>query len=76
MAVWQSGFMRSPAERKTSVRFGVRPPRKKGGKMPVRKIGNKWQYGTTGKKYTSRAKAVAQGRAIKISQLKRGKKVK
>ena len=34
--------------------------------MPVRKVGNKWQYGTTGKKYTSRAKAVAQGRAIKI----------
>ena len=48
--------------------------------MPVKKITKngitKWQYGTTGKKYTSRAKAVAQGRAIKISQLKRGKKVK
>ena len=44
--------------------------------MPIRKIGNKWQYGTTGKKYASRAKAVAQGRAIKISQLKRGKKIK
>ena len=44
--------------------------------MPVRKVGNKWQYGTTGKKYTSRAKAVAKGRAIIISQKKAGKKVK
>ena len=47
--------------------------------MPVRKIGNKWQYGTTGKKYTSKKKAIAQGvaiRASQASQLKRGKKVK
>lgn len=44
--------------------------------MPVRKIGNKWQYGTTGKKYTSKKKAEKQGLAIRLSQLKRGKKVK
>lgn len=44
--------------------------------MPVRKVGNKWQYGTTGKKYTSKAKAQKQGLAIRLSQLKRGKKVK
>lgn len=45
--------------------------------MPVRKVGpNKWRYGQTGKIYNSRAKAVKQGQAIKISQLKRGKKVK
>lgn len=42
--------------------------------MPVRKVkGGGFKYGTVGKVYKSRAKAVAQGRAIKISQLKRGK---
>ena len=49
---------------------------KKGDKMPVRKVGNKYQYGTTGKKYTSRKKAEKQGLAIRLSQLKRGKKIK
>lgn len=44
--------------------------------MPVRKVGNKWQYGATGKKYTSKKKAQKQGLAIRLSQLKRGKKVK
>ena len=45
--------------------------------MPVRKVGqNKWQYGTTGKVYKSKAKAEKQGLAIRLSQLKRGKKVK
>ena len=44
--------------------------------MPVRKIGNKYQYGTTGKKYSSKAKAVKQGIAIRLSQKKAGKKVK
>lgn len=43
--------------------------------MPVRKVGqNKWRWGQTGKIYSSRAKALAQGRAIKINQLKKGKK--
>lgn len=48
--------------------------------MPVKKITengiNKYQYGTTGKKYTSRKKAERQGLAIRLSQLRRGKKVK
>lgn len=48
--------------------------------MPVRKIKvngqTKYQYGTTGKKYTSKAKAEKQGLAIRLSQLRRGKKVK
>lgn len=43
--------------------------------MPVRKVGqNKWKYGSTGKVYSSRAKAVAQGRAIKASQARAKKK--
>lgn len=44
--------------------------------MPVRKVGNKWQYGTTGKKYTSKKKAERQGVAIRLSQMRRGKRVK
>lgn len=45
--------------------------------MPVRKVGrNKYQYGTTGKAYSSKKKAQKQGLAIRLSQLKRGKKVK
>lgn len=45
--------------------------------MPVRKVGkNKYQYGTTGKVYSSKKKAQKQGLAIRLSQLKRGKKVK
>lgn len=48
--------------------------------MPVRKIKvggkTKYQYGTTGKKYSSRAKAEKQGLAIRLSQLRRGQKVK
>lgn len=42
--------------------------------MPVRKVAGGYKYGSVGKVYKSRAKAVAQGRAIKISQLKRAKK--
>lgn len=43
--------------------------------MPVRKIGaNKWRYGATGKIYNSKAKAEAQGRAIRASQARRGKR--
>lgn len=45
--------------------------------MPVRKVGaNKWRYGQTGKVYKSKAKAEKQGLAIRLSQLRRGKKVK
>lgn len=48
--------------------------------MPVRKVIKNgqvgYQYGTTGKVYRVRAKAEAQGRAIKASQARQGKKVK
>lgn len=45
--------------------------------MPVKKVGtNKWRYGQTGKVYSSKKKAQKQGLAIRLSQLKRGKKVK
>lgn len=48
--------------------------------MPVRKIKvngqTKYQYGTTGKKYTSKAAAERQGRAIRLSQIRSGKRVK
>lgn len=43
--------------------------------MPVRQIAKgKWRYGQTGKVYNSKAKAAAQGRAIRASQAKQGKK--
>lgn len=44
--------------------------------MPVQKIGNKYRYGTTGKLYSSKAKAVKQGLAIRLSQIKAGKRPK
>lgn len=48
--------------------------------MPVRKIKvggkTKYQYGTTGKKYSSKKAAERQGLAIRLSQMKRGKAVK
>ena len=48
--------------------------------MPVRKIKvggkTKYQYGTTGKKYSSRKKAEKQGLAIRLSQMRKGKSVK
>lgn len=48
--------------------------------MPVRKIKvggkTKYQYGTTGKKYSSKKAAEKQGLAIRLSQLRRGKPVK
>lgn len=50
--------------------------RKGGYNMPVHRVKGGYKYGTVGKVYKSRAKAVAQGRAIKISQLKKGKKAK
>lgn len=74
MAEW---FRRISAKDITPVRFRTWHPRKKGEKMPVRKVGrNKYQYGTTGKVYSSKKKAQKQGLAIRLSQLKRGKKVK
>lgn len=48
--------------------------------MPVRKVKvggkTKYQYGTTGKKYSSRKKAERQGLAIRLSQMRKGKPVK
>ena len=44
--------------------------------MPIQKIGNKYRYGNTGKLYSSKAKAVAQGKAIRLSQIKAGKRPK
>lgn len=42
--------------------------------MPVKKVSGGYRYGTTGKAYRSKAKAVAQGRAIKASQARRKRK--
>lgn len=42
--------------------------------MPVHKVKGGYKYGKTGKVYKSRAKAVKQGRAIKASQNRQGKK--
>lgn len=43
--------------------------------MPVRKLkSGGYKYGQSGKVYRSRAKAVAQGRAIKASQARRKRK--
>lgn len=36
--------------------------------MPVRKVKGGFKFGSVGKVYKSRAKAVKQGRAIKASQ--------
>lgn len=44
--------------------------------MPVKKVSGGYKYGNTGKVYKSKAKAQKQGLAIRLSQLKRGKKVK
>lgn len=43
--------------------------------MPVKKVKGGFRYGTTGKVYKSRAKAEAQGRAIRASQARRRKKL-
>lgn len=45
--------------------------------MPVRKSGGGYKYGSKGKTYKgkgAKAKAAKQGRAIKASQSRRGKK--
>lgn len=39
--------------------------------MPVRKVKGGYKYGTKGKVYPSRKKAVAQGAAINIAKKKR-----
>lgn len=48
--------------------------------MPVNKIKvggqTKYRYGQTGKAYSSKAKAIKQGIAIRLSQKRAGKKVK
>lgn len=44
--------------------------------MPIKRVKGGWKYGQTGKVYKNKAGALRQGRAIIISQLKRGKKVK
>jgi hypothetical protein len=36
--------------------------------MPVKKVKGGYKYGTVGKVYKTKAKAVKQGRAIKASQ--------
>lgn len=41
--------------------------------MPVRKVRGGYRYGTKGKVYKSRAKAVKQGKAIRASQRRRKK---
>lgn len=41
--------------------------------MPVRKVKGGYRYGTKGKIYKTRAKAVRQGRAIKANQARRRK---
>ena len=42
--------------------------------MPVRKVSGGYRYGSSGKTYKSKAKAEAQGRAIRASQARRKKK--
>ena len=41
--------------------------------MPVRKVKGGYKYGKKGNTYKRRSDAVKQGRAIKISQKRRGK---
>jgi len=41
--------------------------------MPVRKVKGGWQWGSRGKIYRTKAKAEAQGRAIKAAQNRRRK---
>jgi len=42
--------------------------------VPVRKVKGGYQWGTKGKVYKSKEKALAQGRAIKASQAEQQKK--
>jgi hypothetical protein len=42
--------------------------------LPVHKISGGYKFGSKGKTYKTKAKAARQGRAIKASQARRGKK--
>ena len=42
--------------------------------MPVKKVSGGYKYGTKGKVYKSKEDAEKQGRAIRASQSRRGKK--
>lgn len=42
--------------------------------MPVRKVKGGYKWGRTGKTYKTKAAAARQGRAIKASQSRRGRK--
>jgi hypothetical protein len=42
--------------------------------MPVKKVKGGYKYGSKGKVYKSKAAAAKQGRAIKASQNRKGKK--
>lgn len=42
--------------------------------MPVRKVKGGYRYGTKGKVYKSKAKAVRQGRAIQANKRRRRKR--
>lgn len=44
--------------------------------MPVKKVKGGYKWGTVGKVYPTRAQAGKQGRAIKASQAREGKKEK
>lgn len=44
--------------------------------MPVRKVKGSYKYGTVGKTYPTKAQAEKQGRAIKASQEREGRKRK
>lgn len=44
--------------------------------MPIIKVKNGYKYGNTGKVYKSKAKAVKQGQAIRLSQIRQGKRPK
>lgn len=49
---------------------------RRGGTMTVRKVKGGYKYGTVGKVYPTKAQAEKQGRAIKASQAREGKKEK
>jgi len=42
--------------------------------MPVQKVAGGYKYGSKGKVYKSKSKAVKQGQAIKASQARRSKR--
>ena len=44
--------------------------------MPIIKTKSGYEYGQSGKVYRSKAKSVKQGQAIRLSQIRRGKRPK